>query len=225
MDLRMIYCTKGRFFMLKRIYANNYRCLINFEMEFDRVTLLLGPNGGGKSTLFDLLYGIRRLIVDNTKVGDAFPPDDITVWVNKTEQSFELNVQSETGLYTYKLIISYNPDIKKQRIETENLMIDNKPLFEFKQGEVQLYHDDHKLGPKYSFDWSVSALATVVERPDNKKLSWFKKWIGKLLIVSLQPKIMTAETIEESDWLNHDGANFASCTGIFPKNIRTRSSS
>lgn len=196
--------------MLKRLYANNYRCLVNFELNFEELTLLVGPNGGGKSTLFDLLYGIRHLIVDNAKVNEIFPLQDLTAWVKSPEQSFELDVQGEDGLFSYKLIISHNSDIKKQRIDLEHLLFDGKPLFEFKQGEVQLYHDDHKPGPKYSFDWSVSALATIVSRPDNKKLTWFKEWAEKLFIVSLQPKAMTSETEEESDWLNRDGTNFAS---------------
>lgn len=196
--------------MLKRLYANNYRCLVNFEMTFDKLTLLVGPNGGGKSTLFDLLFGIRHLIVDNVKVSDVFPPEDLTAWVNKTEQSFELDVQGEDGLFSYKLVISHNPGIKKQRIDLERLLLDGKPLFDFKQGEVQLYHDDHRLGPKYPFDWSVSSLATIAPRPDNKKLTWFKKWVDMLFIVSLQPKTMTSETEEESNWLNRDGTNFAS---------------
>jgi len=75
--------------MIERLYANNYRCLVNFEMNFDKLTLLVGPNGGGKSTLFDLLYSIRDLLVDNAKVSEVFPSDDLTAWVNKTEQSFE----------------------------------------------------------------------------------------------------------------------------------------
>jgi predicted ATPase len=63
--------------MLKRIYANNYRCLVNFELNLDRLTLLMGPNGGGKSALFDLVYGIRRLIVDKASIAEVFPPADL----------------------------------------------------------------------------------------------------------------------------------------------------
>jgi predicted ATPase len=196
--------------MLKRLYANNYRCLVNFEITFEKLTLLMGPNGAGKSTMFDLLFGIRRLIADNAKVGEVFPPEDITAWVDKTEQAFELDVQGKDGIFSYRLDISYNPSIKKQRIDHEHLRCNGKPLFEFDQGEVQLYHDDHKPGPKYYFDWTVSALATITSRDDNTKLTWFKEWVAKLFVLSLQPKAMTSETKEESDWLNRDGTNFAS---------------
>jgi hypothetical protein len=89
-------------------------------------------------------------------------------------------------------------------------LLDGKPLFEFKHGEVKLYHDDHKPGPEYSFDWAVSALATIVSRPDNKKLTWFRNWVEMMFIVSLQPKAMPSETASESNWLNRDGTNFAS---------------
>ena len=196
--------------MLKRIYANNYRCLVNFELNFDELTLLVGPNGGGKSTLFDLLYKIRHLIVDNAKVAEVFPHEDLTAWINQNEQSFELDVQGEDGLFSYRLVISHHPKIRKQRVEFEHLLLDGKTLFEFKQGEVKLYHDDHKPGPEYSFDWSVSALATIASRPDNKKLTWFKKWMEMMFIISLQPKAIISETAEESSWLNRDGTNFAS---------------
>ncbi len=197
--------------MLKRLYANNYRCLVNFEVHFNEMTLLMGPNGGGKSTLFDLLYEIRRLLVDKETLGDKlFPSRELTAWVNQTEQSFELDVLGQYGLFSYKLVISHNPNIKKQRIELEHLLLDGNPLFEFRRGEVQLYYDDHQPGPRYPFDWTISALATIAPRNDNKKLTWFKNWLEKLFIVSLQPKAMTSETEEESDWLNRDGTNFAS---------------
>jgi len=75
---------------------------------------------------------------------------------------------------------------------------------------VQLYHDSHALGPKYSFDWSVSAMGMVMPRPDNRKLTWFKIWVAKMFVVSLQPKAIKSETEEESGRLNNDGTNFAS---------------
>jgi len=42
--------------MLKRLYVDNFRCLVNFELRLDRVNLLLGENGTGKTSVFDVLY-------------------------------------------------------------------------------------------------------------------------------------------------------------------------
>lgn len=196
--------------MLKRLYANNYRCLINFEIRFDDITLLMGPNGGGKSTLFDLIAKIRSLVVDTVKIGELFRAEDLTAWIQQPEQGFELDVALEEGLFSYRIHLSHDQDIKKQRIALEQLMLDEKPLFEFKKGEVQLYHDDHTTGPTYSFDWSVSALATISPRSDNKKLTRFKAWMEKVLVLSLQPKAMRSESASEHSDLSQDGANFSS---------------
>jgi predicted ATPase len=196
--------------MLKRLYVNNFRCMVNLEMHFDKINIILGPNGSGKSSLFDLLFNIRRLLVDNARVGDIFSEEDITAWAQNSNQSYELDVQSEDGMYTYKLTISHNRSIGKQRIELEQLLFQGMPLFEFKQGDVQLYHDNHTPGPLYTYDWNLSALATVAPRSDNTRLTWFKGWIEGLFVISLQPKAMSSETMAESEWLNRDGTNFAS---------------
>ena len=44
--------------MLKRIYINNFRCLVNFELKLDGLSLFLGANGSGKSTVFAALLNI-----------------------------------------------------------------------------------------------------------------------------------------------------------------------
>ena len=86
--------------------------------------------------------------------------------------------------------------------------MDGKPLFEFKRGEVQLYHDDHQPGPAYSFDWSVSALATIVPRPDNTKLTAFKEWVERVFIVSLHishhPELIDYLGPECGKWIERD---------------------
>jgi predicted ATPase len=184
--------------------------MVNFETDLDRINVLLGPNGSGKSSIFDLLLSVRRLLVDNARIGDLFSEEDLTAWSGKPDQSFELDVQGNGGLYTYKLTVSHAPSIGKQRIESEELFYQRKPLFEYKHGDVQLHHDDHTHGPSYTFDWTLSALATIVPRPDNTRLTWFKQWVERLFVLSLQPKAMSSETVAESNWLASDGANFAS---------------
>jgi hypothetical protein len=197
--------------MLKRIYADNYRCLVNFELNFDRLTLLMGPNGGGKSSVLDLLYAIRQLVANNARATEVLPPSDLTRWSGQTDQTFELAVQGEYGLFTYRLVNHYEPGFRKQKLHEERLLLDGKPLFSFVDGEVQLHHDNHTVGPTYTSDWSFSALANVFTgRPDNQKLTWFKNWLNDMFILSLQPKAMLSETKVESAWLNRDGTNFSS---------------
>ncbi|MBP0026917.1 AAA family ATPase [Roseofilum sp. Guam] len=41
--------------MLKRIYVNNFRCLVNFELTVDSFSPFLGANGSGKTAVFDVL--------------------------------------------------------------------------------------------------------------------------------------------------------------------------
>lgn len=195
---------------LKRFYAHNFRCFLNFEIQFDELTLLLGPNGGGKSTLLELLFRVRRLVIDNARISEVFPPEDRTIWADSKEQRFELDVESEHGLFAYKLVISHDLPGKKERIDWEELCLNGKPLFVFKGGQVQLYRDDSSLGPPYSYDWTLSGLATIAPREDNTYLTAFKTWLQQLLIVHLQPLSMTSESHEESSWLDREGTNFAS---------------
>ena len=56
--------------MLKRLYVNNYKCLVNFELLLARTTLLAGLNGTGKSTIFDLLEHLRGFIAGDASVGE-----------------------------------------------------------------------------------------------------------------------------------------------------------
>lgn len=42
--------------MLKRLYVNNFRCLVAFELKLDSFAVLCGPNGSGKSSVFDVIW-------------------------------------------------------------------------------------------------------------------------------------------------------------------------
>ena len=50
--------------MIERLYVDNYKCLVNFELELEELTLLLGVNGTGKSSVLDVIVAVRKLLTE-----------------------------------------------------------------------------------------------------------------------------------------------------------------
>ena len=195
--------------MLKRMYVNNYRCLVNFEIEFDAMTLLLGRNGSGKTSLLDILHGIRSLIIDSERVDEVFSPDDLTAWVDLPRLVFELSIEGNGGSYAYRLVLDYNDKHERLQIDSEALRLNDKPLYEFVKGAVDVHRDDGP-GLHYPSDPARSGLtiATDIDRSGN--IEWFKNWLEKLFVLSIQPKNMSATSKSESVRLNLYGTDFVS---------------
>ena len=80
--------------MITRLYANNFRCLVAFEGNFDSFGVLCGPNGSGKSSVIDVLKLIRDLAMGDAYLGGEGEKDirqlEFTKWLNITTQDFEI---------------------------------------------------------------------------------------------------------------------------------------
>src|SRR5216684_2982402 len=177
--------------MLERLYVDNYRCMVNFECRFGSKQLILGPNGGGKTTLFNVLGTIRDFCTNGVPAEKLFLGFSQTRWQNIPEQTFEMDVSGNGGLYTFRLVVGYSGQpTARPRVLMEQVFFEGKPIYRFLRGEVQLFNDNHEEKEKYPFDLSRSAIATIPERADNKKLSWFKRWLGTLLLISPDPHRM-----------------------------------
>jgi len=46
--------------MINRLYVDNYKCLVNFDLKLVELSLLLGPNGVGKSSVLDMVFALRQ---------------------------------------------------------------------------------------------------------------------------------------------------------------------
>lgn len=205
--------------MFKRLCCHNYRSLVNFEIELDELNLLLGRNGSGKTSVLDAVFALCRLLDRSAKVTDdgIFPVRTLTRWQSSREQAFELDVELKCELqgdflgvlFTYRLEVEHEETSRRSRIIRESLTESGQPLFQFERGDVQLYRDDHSEGPKYCADWSESALARVQPRADNKKLTRFVDFMGRVTVCSLSPARFEAEAAEESVRLSRDATNFA----------------
>jgi len=199
--------------MLKRLYVDNYRCLVNFQLDFQELTLLVGPNGSGKSSVLDVLFALRQLLSGVGKVTDPdlFSARSLTRWQDRKLQVFEVTVKlDDEADLTYRVEVEHEKESRQARIVLESLKAEQSPLFEFRKGEVQLYRDDHSLGAQYSAEWSESAMARVAARPVNQRLTRFLDFMRGVSVCALDPKRFQAETIAEEPLLQSDGGNLAS---------------
>jgi predicted ATPase len=196
--------------MLTEIHIDNFRCLVNFDLKLDRLNLLLGDNGGGKTAVFEALRRLQGFLGGAINVDAAFPSQDLTRWQQLDVQHFELAMKVGDDVYTYALSIEHDHDRRCRQIKHEDLWMNLKPLFGFEAGTAQLYDDGFKAGPQYLFDPSRSGIAALQGRPDNRLLTRFHQQMGKLVIVSLCPVHMAFESAEEERQLTPLGDNFAS---------------
>lgn len=212
--------------MLKRIYINNFRCLVNFELTLESINLFLGANGSGKTTVFDVLRKLQKFIVGDRafpqdyKVSDLFTSKDLTRWQKSNIQKFELDIQGNGGLYQYTLEIEHQGEYAPPRMRLESLTFDGQPLFNFwvdrgdagmPVGQARLYNDDPNREGAFLpfFDWSRSGIGFIYERPDNQKLTWFKQRIANFFIVQLNPFVMESESRQEASLPSWDMSNYA----------------
>ena len=202
--------------MIKRIRIENYKCLVNFDLELDELSLLLGLNGVGKTAVLDVVFALRRLLSGDARFTDAdvFPTRTLTGWQSRDLQVFELQVLLAAETFTYLLEVEHQRETRLARIGRERLDVDGTTLFECVQNQVQLYDDDPdnrevKKGSTFTTDWRESALARVVPVSHNQRLTRFLDYMRNILVCDIQPRALRTEAAAESPLLDRDAGNFA----------------
>ena len=196
--------------MFRRIFIDNYKSLVNFDLRLQDLTLLLGQNGAGKTAVLDVVYALRRLLEGTARVTDrdVFPPSSLTRWQERNVQRFRLEAELEGGVYEYCLDVEHDRRGRRARIALERLSKDEGRLFNFAAGDVQLYRDDHSEGPTFKADWRESALARVAAVDDNVALTRFVEFVRGVLVRRLNPPALASEAAGEDPILARDAQNF-----------------
>lgn len=193
--------------MLLRLYVDNFRSLSNFDITLPRLAFLLGENGSGKSSLFDVIFKLRGVLAGEP-IATLFPASTRTRWDTRSMQTFEIDCELSGEWYQYRLAVEHEQGLKRMRISEETLTQKSGPLFAFKAGTVQLYRDDHSKGAEYSADWSRSELANRPEHKDAVKIQRFLEFMRAVVVCSLYPVRFAAEATTEDPILARDGSNF-----------------
>jgi len=195
--------------MLTRLYIDNFKAFVNFELPSKPLNLLLGANGSGKSSTFEILRLLQKFIGGST-VSELFSLNTLTRWQGLNVQTFEIDLHGNGGQYRYRLEIEHMPHSRQSHVKHERLLFNEQPLYQFLEGEIQLYRDDYSQSACFDFDWNRSGLTTILPRFDNTRLTWFKKRMTQIYVLRLNPFAMQSRTEFEVTQPDEDLSNFAS---------------
>jgi predicted ATPase len=127
-----------------------------------------------------------------------------------SSQRFEIEAQCNQEEYRYVLVTdTWKVSPRRRTVTLESVECGGKPVFRFEEGTVHLYNDRHEDEAQNELDWERSALATIQERRASKKLTTFKRWLGGILHVQVNPWRMRARSEQEATNLATDLSNFA----------------
>lgn len=193
--------------MLKRIYIDNYKCLVNFEINFDSINLFLGPNGSGKSTVFEVLEKIRA-VANGSRVSEAFKPESLTRWQTSSLQRFEVEIIKDFQNYQYELAVEYGNQERTAHIKVEKLQRNGQPQFIFENQEARLFKDDSSAGMTIPFDGNRSIIDFVPLY--NRWIPLFKVCLNEILVVSIDPRLIGDVSNKEEPYPSKWMDNYAS---------------
>ena len=203
--------------MLKRLYVDNYRSLVNFECILSPRQLILGANGSGKSSLFEVLAFLRDVcgrnyLLDDKSVAARIGTGTHTRWQQVSSQTFELDVAGNGGVYHFRLVIEDNQaESSGPRIVEEVLSFDGSQLLQRSNDRFEYSRNENRravLDPSFMFPGSISALGLIGVR-DESRIGWFKKWLAGLLVITPDPKLMSGVAQKETSRPEQSLANFA----------------
>ena len=196
--------------MLRRLYADNFRCLVNFELKLDRLALFLGENGSGKTTVLDLLHRLRQFLLGECTIQRAFPSSSYTRWQNKNTQDFELDLLIGDELFAYHLTVGRDSSDSPLQVQRERLTVNTNPVFEVAIGTARLHEVDGSTGTEFPFDPAQSVIGSYLPNTTTRFINRFRNEIAKFVICSLQPTKMRSVSREESRLPDRSMENFVS---------------
>lgn len=196
--------------MIKNIRIQNFKSLLDFEIELAKFTCLVGLNGCGKSTVLQSMDFIAQLV-----------RGDITGWLKKRQwDSGDLNSKLSN-----KLNIDFDVTVELQSVGTlkwsgsfnriklnctsEQISLNDKPLLRVEAGQYTLHESSGNQRAdrtKIVFDYEGSILSTLKESQLPRAIHDLKIAMSKIHSLDLlSPELLRSRNREADGQLGLGG--------------------
>ncbi len=208
--------------MIRRLYANNFRCLENFELVLtgSPSVLLIGNNGAGKTTVGRALTVLQQIARGTNRIRDLVTPGDFTRGRTDRPMRFELEIELSGLVYAYSLAFEYPKGFKELRVFEERLTVDGAPIYSRELANVRFAGTARDKEAGFTIDWHLVALPIIQQKSEQDPLSVFKRWLAQMLILEPIPGLITGdsngETLEPTERVLDFGAWFAGILAFAP---------
>lgn len=208
--------------MIQRLYAHNYRCFENFELNLKSISscLLIGKNGSGKSAVGDVLDLFQKIGRGTNRVGELLTPTDFA-WGNQTlPMRFELEALIDQQPFKYEIAFELPNGFRELRVFEEKLSVENTPIYTRDLAQVTLFRTNNNSEATFLVDWHLVALPIISASSEKDPVQVFKSWLSMLTILSPIPDSISGDSTSGTLHLKKDGSNFADwlegLLGAFP---------
>jgi predicted ATPase len=172
--------------MLKRFYANNFRCLENFQLDITGSSaLLIGANGAGKSTVAHALAILQKAARGTNRVAQLVKPSDFPRGNSEAPMRLELDVEIEGRAFRYTLALELPKGFRELRVFEETLLCDGQPRYT-RQHSAVTFSTSGAQGA-FNVDWHVVALPIVQAADESDPVAIFRRWLARMMILSPTP--------------------------------------
>lgn len=210
--------------MIKSIYIDNFKVLNDFSLDLNPLTVLIGSNGSGKSTILqavDLVCCFARLEIDTYVKERNWAAADLQSHLSSKRQMtfrtlFELQVDSEIEEIEWEIVLELQKE--KGLIELNKEIIISKTkdivLLRVDSGGFERYNWEKETMEKFPpLKLAGSLLKTIDIEKDGKTfpgLTALKKFaLGSDSFELLSPERMRRSSRQEADSIGAGGERLA----------------
>jgi predicted ATPase len=189
------------FYVIRRFYAHNFRCLENFDLPIAgrSSALLIGKNGAGKTTVALALEILQKIARGRNRVGDLVTSQDLTR--GRTADvpiRFEIEVELDGIVYGYGIAFERPKSFKEFRVLDEKFVADGRPVFTREIAKVFLARTTRAKEAEFVVDWHMVALPIIQQESKDDPIFIFKQWLARMLILRPIPALISGESDSET---------------------------